>query len=131
MKVLYRFYNLPPYVAVPTLTRVLERHKVLISRATVPSLATGIYFCDVYRSVSDIPLAPGAILIYMSSSKIGYSNYSTQEVGVASIQVGSTYTLSTYSLVPRYNVAGQAINVGTLPTDLTGTTHVYSYLQDI
>jgi hypothetical protein len=120
-----------PYTLTPPLTKILTDHKVFISNTKIPSLATGNYFCDIYRCVSTVTIPTGALMMYQGSSKTGYSNYSTQDVGVSITQVGQTYTFSTFSMIVKYNSIGQTINAGPFPVDLTGTTFNLKYLQDI
>ena len=96
--------------------------------------ATGVYFCDVYRCSKSVTLPAGALMHYDGASKEGYVTPSNPNViGVNVNQTGNTFEFATWSLVPRYNTAGQNINHSLIPIpiDLTGTEFTYYYVQFI
>jgi hypothetical protein len=120
-----------PFTVEATLQKVLTNHKVILT--STEGYATGVYLCDVYRAFRSITIPAGAIFSFQGASKFGYSNYSAvpKVEGINVTQIftpsGSTYELSTWSIVPRYTQLGQALPPRVLPRDLTGLTFTYSY----
>ncbi len=118
-----------PFTVNSTLTRIRENTRLFLSN--IPGLASGIYICDVYQCTAEVTLPNGAVMLYESSSKVGFVSSSTQEIGVSVSQVGNRYNFYTYSIVPKFTVLGQSLPFSVHPTDLQGTTFTYSYLQFI
>lgn len=123
-----------PFSAPGTLTKLFDLRKTVL--VNQPGLPTGVYFCDIYESKTEVTLPQGALMNFTGASKIGFSNYSDQSVGVNFTETllsngSKKYTFSTFSIVPRYTQLGQQISSGALPTDLTGITFNYSYLRNL
>lgn len=114
---------------------ILYQSNVKLYIPHTPNNAAGVYFCDVYRAQKTINLQLGDLFAYESVSKSGYKDPVTQELGVnitqTVTQTINSYYVYTYSVVPKYTVSGQRVNIGTFPQDLTGTTFTYSYLRNI
>jgi hypothetical protein len=119
-----------PFTQAGNLRLIFSNRKVILG--TNQSLyPPGAYFCDVYICDLVVNVSSGQFVGLQGASKYGYSNFDTQQTGINNTQVvgpggGSSYTFSTYSLVPNYNSAGQYIYAGTIPQDLTGLTYTYS-----
>lgn len=121
-----------PYYKKGTLTLAISNFKVFISNTVEPRLASGYYFCDVYADNAQVSLAPGAVGILNLDlmPKYGYSDYSNLIRGVVTSQAQgpnyNTYSMTTYSLVVKYNMLGQYIGLVS-PYDLTNILFAYSY----
>ncbi|MBD2753777.1 hypothetical protein [Spirosoma validum] len=119
-----------PFTVAGNLRMIFHNRKVILG--TNQSLYNpGAYFCDVYICDYTLTLPSGQFAGLYGASKNGYNNFDTQVVGINNVQVqdpntgASTYTFSTYSIVPLTNVLGQPAYVGTIPQDLTGLTYTY------
>lgn len=125
------FTEYGPYTVNGNLRKILTQHKTTLT-SNQSYYPVGVYFCDIYVCDVTITIPAGALFNYISSSKTGYSDYTNQTSGVNVTQTagsgGSTYSIATNSMVPIYNVNGQAVTQYVLPQDLTGTTFTYSYI---
>ena len=118
-----------PFTQAGNLRLLFSNKKVFLS-SNQSLYPVGLYFCDVYICDLVVSLPSGQFLGLMGSSKVGYNDFNTQTTGINNTQVlmpsgGSDYIISTYSLVPNTNAAGQSIYAGTIPQDLTGLTYTY------
>lgn len=122
---------LGPYTPSATLTQILKNYKITL--VDQPGLATGVYFCDVYKSEVKITLAPGQLFLVNPTggvSKLGFQDFTTQKTGIVQVSEsapngGATYTLTTYSVIAKSNVIGQAVSGGPYPQNLIGNTYTY------
>lgn len=125
----------PNYVT-GSLRRIAEDQRITITNAEAPSLATGVYICDVYTVYAEVTLPSDAIarIDLASMTRYGYSNWTTKTRGVLYNQAigpnGNVVAMTTYSVLPKYNILGQAVGAPAVPAgDLTGLQFVYSYFQ--
>jgi|GEM_PF-5736087 len=125
----------PNYVT-GTLSLILTNQQVFITNEESPTLATGNYICDVYAVRAQVTLPSGTVarVDFDQMAKYGYSNWQQKVQGVAFQQSsgpsGNVFDMVTYSVLPRYNIIGQPVNVPALPAgDLTGLQFVYSYFE--
>ncbi|WP_343693246.1 hypothetical protein [Chitinophaga sp.] len=125
-----------PLTVTGSLRLIASNQKVTITNAEAPTLATGVYICDVYTVYAEVSLPPNSagIVNIDLMAKYGYSNWTTKTKGVLVNQAtgpnGNVLALTTYSVLPRYNILGQAIGAPAIPAgDLTGLQFVYSYYQ--
>jgi len=118
-----------PYTVTTATTKIATNTKIQIMNS--PNYANTIYICDVYSSTATFTTPSGTLMNFKGATKLGYSNYTNQTPGVVINQTGNTYSITSYSIVPRYNMIGQSTTQRPIPEDLTGTTFSYTYLQDI
>lgn len=116
---------------VPGNIRVIYPDRKTLLTTNQSLYSVGIYTCDIYICEYKFTLPAGAAFSLDNASKFGYENFSEQILGVTYSQVlrptGKEYTIFTYSIIPKTNVEGRYIYIGTIPQDLTGTTFTYSY----
>lgn len=116
-----------------TATKVVTKtdYQILINSSQVPGLATGYYICDVYTFNANpaVPASAATRLDLSSMPKYGYNSYSQLIRGVNYVQTqsstGSTFYMSTYSILIKRSMSGQYINK-LMPYDLTGMQFAYS-----
>ncbi|SEW29425.1 hypothetical protein SAMN05428988_4071 [Chitinophaga sp. YR573] len=125
-----------PLTVTGNLRLIASNQRVTITNAEAPTLATGVYICDVYTVYAEVslPANSAGIVNYDLMARYGYSNWTTKLRGVLSSQstgpTGNILALTTYSVLPRYNVLGQAVGAPAIPAgDLTGLQFVYSYYE--
>jgi len=122
----------PNYVT-GSFTKIQSNVELTIPGTEDPTLPTGVYICDVYSYHTDVSLPSNSVarLDLDQMTQYGYSNYTTFVRGVNYIQstgpTGNIFEMTTYSIVIKYNIIGQAIN-HVIPYDLTGMEFAYSYL---
>lgn len=114
-----------------TLAQVYSNYKIFIPANTIPGVAAAIYFCDVYSYSKKVDLPSNSVARLDSMDRFGYSNFSTLTRGVNYTQStgpsGNTFTMTTYTIVVRYSVSGQIMNIVS-PYDGNTITFAYSYL---
>lgn len=125
-----------PFSITGSIRRIAEEQRLLITNAEAPTLATGIYIVDVYVITAEVTLPADAIARIDLSlmPKYGYSNWTQKIRGVVYNQAvgpnGNVVAMATYSVLPRYNIAGQQVSAPAIPAgDLTNMQFVYSYFQ--
>ncbi|TFZ62223.1 hypothetical protein E4631_25460 [Hymenobacter sp. UV11] len=124
--------TLGPYSASPSIVKILSDYKVVLQN--VGNLATGVYICDIYKSEQLVTLPAGQVLLYNTNtgaSQPGYRDFTQQTPGTLLSQVtnasgGTDYTITTYSIIAKYNSIGQAVPQGPYPQNLIGNTFTYS-----
>lgn len=89
------------------------------------------YFCNTYKSSASATVAAGSYVLFdtnTSASVPGRTSIYVSTSGTGSVmnQYGTTYEFNTYSVVPVYNMIGQAVSQYTLPQNLTGNSFTYS-----
>jgi len=125
-----------PFSITGNIRQIASNQEIFISNTESPTLASGIYFVDVYVITAEVTLPADAIakLELALMPKYGYSNWTQKIKGVLYNQsvgpTGNVVFMSTYSLLPRYNSAGQQVSAPAIPAgNLTGMQFVYSYFQ--
>ena len=122
-----------PFTVTPTLSRVLTNHHVVLTSAE--GYEEGVYLCDVYRATARVTLPEDAIIRQVSASKASYASYQGASKVAGPITIGSLgsgeYTLSSWSITPKYDQLGHTLSNRPLPSDLTEITFTYSYLRII
>jgi hypothetical protein len=125
-----------PLTITGNLRLIASNQRITITNAEAPSLATGVYICDVYTVYAEASLPPNSagIVNIDQMAKYGYSNWTTKTKGVLVNQAtgpnGNVLALTTYSVLPRYNAIGQSVSAPAIPAgDLTGLQYVYSYYE--
>lgn len=123
-----------PFYATGTLQVVALNQKILITNTESP-LPTGYYICNIYALSKEVDLPAGALARVDANlmTKIGYSNWTTKEIGVKFAQgtgpTSNKFGMTTYSILPVTNIIGQSVNAPALPAgDLTGVQFAYSYV---
>lgn len=127
------FVEYGPYTVTGNLRQILSRYKTTLG-TNQQYYAPGVYFADIYVLETNITIPAGAFFNFISASKTGYSDWPSQTSGINVTQTvnssGTTYNISTNSMVPLYDASGRAVNQYVLPNnqDLTGGTFTYSYI---
>lgn len=125
-----------PLTVTGALRKIASDQRITITNAEAPTLATGIYICDVYTVYAEVtlPANSAGICNYDLMARYGYSNWTTKLRGVlvnqATGPTGNILALTTYSVLVKYNVLGQQVSAPAVPAgDLTGLQFVYSYFE--
>ncbi len=111
------------------LSKILNNQKILL--IGVPNYLQANYFCDVYKSQAIISVPSGSFALFNTASGasvnglVDWSN--TTNLGSQAAQFGNTYTYKTHSIVPKFNLLGQALPFSVFPNDLT--PNVFSYIE--
>lgn len=115
---------------------IAVNQNLTITNSEAPSLPTGVYVCDVYALSAEVTLPSDAVarIELASMTKYGYSNWTTRTRGVLYNQAvgptGNVVGMTTFSILPKYNILGQQVNAPAIPAgDLTGVQFAYSYFQ--
>jgi hypothetical protein len=113
---------------------LVENRNFFIDNSESPTLASGTYYCQVYKITATVtfPQNAGVRVDAGQMAKIGYSNYTTKLVGILSAtSYGATNYLqmTTYSVLPVSNILGQPVSAPALPAgDLTNLVFKWSYI---
>ncbi|WP_291587317.1 hypothetical protein [Bacteroides sp.] len=98
-----------------------------------PTVASGVYLCDVYYFSKSVPIPTDAGgLRVLSPNPSGYIDYDTQELGINwAWQPGdNSLTVYFYTMIVKYNIAGAAMG-WIIPCPGEDVTITYSYLRYI
>jgi len=119
-----------PYITTMPSSKIQTNYKMVISGQS--GVATGVYFCDVYRYMAVITLPANSVGYPNSVTPEGFSNYTNQTSGYTHyFNSGSnTMTVASYKIIVKTNIIGQAVNK-TIPSTLSSTSSLslsYSYV---
>lgn len=119
-----------PYVTTMPSSKIQTNYKIIISGQS--GVATGVYFCDVYRYMTVITLPANSVGYPNSVTPEGFSNYTNQTPGYTYVSNSgsSEMTVASYKIIVKTNMLGQAVNK-TLPASLNNINALslsYSYV---
>lgn len=120
-----------PYTGTISEEKILTNYKMYVGDQ--PGLATGIYFCDIYRYYKEITL-PTTVTAGWANyvTPEGFSNYSSQTPGYGFTQASGSSILMiyTYKIHVRYNILGSAVNkvYPAVLNNVSSVNYSYSYL---
>jgi hypothetical protein len=120
-----------PFYVKGNLNKIYSQIRLQILPGKISGIVPGIYFCDVYSYSVKVNLPTNCVSKVDIPNPCGYSNFSTQTIGVNYTQTsssgGTTLTISTFTIVISYNAKGQYIGK-VCPVDGNNITFSYSYM---
>ena len=126
-----RWEETGPFSTTVPMARVFTHRYVILTPAE--GYDNGVYLCDIYIATAEITLPPKALLVRANATQEGYTTYQgdakTKGIAVYETSGDSTYTMYTWSIVPKYDPLGHQLDDSPLPNGLMDVTFNYSYYQ--
>ena len=120
-----------PFSTTAPMAKVLTHQYVILTPSE--GYDNGAYICDIYAATANVTLPSDAHLIRAEATPEGYVIYQGDAKTAGTLIYGafneSTYTIYTWSIVPKYDSLGHQLDGQPLPDELTDVTFSYFYLQ--